>query len=422
MTHFFLSNHLIRKISFVSFGSFGAHIVNIVSLPIIVRLFSTEDIAILGYFIASCSVLIPMMSFSYQRAQVLPDKDLEANDLCMLTYLISIIMGMLIFMLFFAYHDLIIEALNLKEIEGVILFIPIGAMIMVWLDIVKYRVVREEAFLKAAKITVIISIVVNILKVLLGLNIPTYLSLVIITIFGYSLHYFLLQKITSFSFTLMSDFNFKRIIDQAKKNINFLKYTTPQNILNAVSTSFPVFLLASLYSLELVGYYVIAKTMVSVPSAMVGKAMLDVFYVDFSRVKKNNLLITQTIINRTVILFKILIIPLIIFFFASPWLFSLLFGDSWEASGEIAKYLSIMYFFSLLYRPALAVIPVLGLQKGLLIYEMVSTIGRVLGLLFGYYYFDNIMASIVLFSTVGAVGYLSLFLWTISKSKNKGYI
>ena len=71
--------------------------------------------------------------------------------------------------------------------------------------------------------------------------------------------------------------------------------------------------------------------------------------------------------------------------------------------------------FNLINKPSVAAVPVLGIQKGLLFYEILSTGGKIVGLIIGFY-FDSDILAVILYSVIGACAYILMIIWIITCS------
>jgi O-antigen/teichoic acid export membrane protein len=99
-----------------------------------------------------------------------------------------------------------------------------------------------------------------------------------------------------------------------------------------------------------------------------------------------------------------------------PWLFSLVFGEAWAVAGEYARWLALFFLFNFINKPSVASVPVLGIQRGLLVYELFSTGGKVVGFLVGVYWFDSDVWAVALFSVIGVIAYSAMILWILLRA------
>jgi O-antigen/teichoic acid export membrane protein len=155
----------------------------------------------------------------------------------------------------------------------------------------------------------------------------------------------------------------------------------------------------------------------AMPSTLIGKSVGDVFYPRINDAARSGENITRLLIKASSILAVVGFLPFTIIVIFGPWVFSQVFGSEWGVSGEYARYLSLFFYLNLINRPSVSAVPMLGLQKGLLLYEIVSTGGKVIGLMIGFYIYKSDVMAIMLFSIIGALTYLWMIAWIIYRSK-----
>ncbi|MDA3876552.1 MAG: hypothetical protein PF483_05645 [Halothiobacillus sp.] len=78
--------------------------------------------------------------------------------------------------------------------------------------------------------------------------------------------------------------------------------------------------------------------------------------------------------------------------------------------------MALLFFFNFINKPSVAAVPVLGIQRGLLVYELFSTGGKVIAVMIGFYSYKSDLVAIALFSLIGTVTYAVIILWIIWKA------
>ena len=109
-------------------------------------------------------------------------------------------------------------------------------------------------------------------------------------------------------------------------------------------------------------------------------------------------------------------IPLLIILLFGPKLFGLFFGTNWVEAGVYAQYISLFVFFNFINRPAVTAIPIYGLQKWQLKWEVFNTVSKSIALLACIIYFDDPLYGLLLMSIIGSIGYLYLIFKIIQKT------
>jgi uncharacterized membrane protein len=86
-------------------------------------------------------------------------------------------------------------------------------------------------------------------------------------------------------------------------------------------------------------------------------------------------------------------------------------------AGEYARWLALFFLFNFINKPAVAAVPVLRIQRGLLVYEIFSTGTKALGLVIGFYWFGSDIWAVALFSVIGVLTYSAMIFWILAHSK-----
>lgn len=314
-----------------------------------------------------------------------------------------------------------VELLNLQSIEAFIMFLPIALFLSVWLEIEQQWLIRKKRFGEIAKVAVVQAFLINSSKIGIGLFSATATVLISLTAVGSAMHAALLFKTARINepFFGLNPIMYSRnsFMSLAKKYSDFPIYRTPQIFINAVSQSLPVIMLASFFGASTAGFYTLARLAMAMPSTLIGKSVGDVFYPRINDAARSGENITRLLIKASSILAVVGFLPFTIIVIFGPWVFSQVFGSEWGVSGEYARYLSLFFYLNLINRPSVSAVPMLGLQKGLLLYEIVSTGGKVIGLMIGFYIYKSDVMAIMLFSIIGALTYLWMIAWIIYRSK-----
>ena len=170
----------------------------------------------------------------------------------------------------------------------------------------------------------------------------------------------------------------------AMQYYDFPLYRAPQVFLNAISQSLPVLMLASFFGPESAGFYAICKTVLGVPSLLIGQAVGDVFYPRITEASHQGEDLSQLILKATIALAAVGLLPFAIVVAFGPQLFSFVFGGEWLRAGEYARWLALWMFFGFLNRPSVAAIATLSIQGFFLVFELVSIGVRIVALAIGF--------------------------------------
>lgn len=206
------------------------------------------------------------------------------------------------------------------------------------------------------------------------------------------------------------------ILDLLKEYKDFAYYRTPQILLNSTSQSLPILMLANLFTPASVGFYVLARTVLFVPTTLIGTSVGEVFYPKFVEAVRQGLSGRYLLIKACISLAAIGCAPYIILIIFGPSILSTIFGENWFEAGEYARWMSAWLFVVLVTRPIVAAIPALSLQGLFLAFEILSTLLRIAAIFVGYLWLNTALGAIIAFSLINIVIYTILAGWVIRKS------
>lgn len=409
-----------RNVVMVASGAAGAQVITMAFAPIITRLYGPEAFGQLGTFIAIATIISPLAALAYPIAIVLPKDDRDAFGLIRLSLILAMLVSLLATGAFWVGGDRLSSVVGAETISNYLLLIPPAMLFAAWMQIAQQWLIRKQDYKTIARSAIIHSVILNAAKTGLGWAHPVGMVLIGLFVIGNLLYAMLLslgarlrsQHIAS----MLNERRYATLRQLAYRYRDFPFYRAPQDFINAASHGLPVLMLAALFSPAAAGYYSLGKMVMGVPSAMIGKAVSDVFYPRITAAAACRENLSKHIAKATLMLFLVGMLPFSLVMMFGPWLFTLLFGVDWTTAGEYSRWLALFFLFNLINKPSVAAVPVLGIQRGLLIYEVFSTGGKVIGLVVGFYWFGSDLWAVALFSIIGAMAYSVMMLWIFSHS------
>jgi O-antigen/teichoic acid export membrane protein len=289
------------------------------------------------------------------------------------------------------------------------------------MQIARQWLIRKKEFGVVARSAVVHSLILNSAKTGVGWLHPAGAVLIVLTTLGQALFAALLligaRRRYQPCNAECDKIRRTSLWELAHRHRDFPLYRAPQNFINAASQSLPVLMLAALFGPAAAGFYTLGQMIMGMPSTLLGSAVSDVFYPRITEAAQNGEDLPGHILRATGILLAIGIVPFGLVVLFGPWLFSLVFGGDWAMAGEYARWLALFFLFNFINKPSVAAVPVLGIQRGLLVYELFSTGGKALGLVIGFYWFGSDLWAVALFSVIGVVAYGAMMLWILSHAK-----
>ncbi len=142
-----------------------------------------------------------------------------------------------------------------------------------------------------------------------------------------------------------------RLLQAAKKYIGFPQYLIVAHGFSSITLQMPVFLLGAYFSAPVAGFYSLTQRVLGAPSTVVAGALGDVFRQEASRSYAQNGRCDDIYRSTFRKLLGLSLVPALIFFFAAPSLFPILFGSAWRISGEFAQILTPVMFVRFITSP-----------------------------------------------------------------------
>lgn len=390
--------------------------------PVITRLYGPEAFGMLGTFMAVLAVLTPVAALTYPIAIVLPKSDADAKILAKLSAVLALAVALITALVLLVGGDWIAQALSLEAIAGFLLLIPVAMVFSAYQQILTQWLIRKKQFKITARVAVFQALTVNSAKAGVGWFHPVGAVLIVIATIGQAIHAALLWSGIRGRETAHpnQDESTGTVRELAKRHRDFPIYRAPQVALNALSQSLPILMLASFFGPAAAGFYTLGRTVMGVPSGLIGKSVSDVFYPRISEARHNKENVSRLIIKATLLLAALGATPYLAVVFLGPVMFGFVFGEEWTRTGEFASWLAIWFFFGFINRPSVAAIPVLSLQDFFLAFEVVSVSMRTAALYVMFLLFDDALYAISVFSLVGVSLNTFLIFYVISRSKSLG--
>ncbi len=414
----------VRNVIIVASGTAMGQLVGVVFTPVITRIYGPEAFGLMGTFESMATIAASVSAFAYPAAIVLPKKDSEAKDIARVAVYISITTTSLAALVILLAGDRLFTFFGAQTITAFGMLIPLYMLFASWRKVGAQWLIRKKRFKTTARIVVLKSFILNIAKTVIGLIKPVAAVLIIISTLGIGMQAFLMhvssrktkkekrkpeqpQKRTAVSLSQV-----------ARKYYDFPLYRAPVEFIEIFSASLPVLMLSAFFGPVSGGFYILGVKLLKAPTRLIGKSVSSVFYPKITKAAREGKDFKSLIINATLGLLAAGIIPYGMVVILGPWIFKLVFGSEWIMAGEYARWIAFMIFFQFIAGPSsVATIP-MGMQRGYLIYQVVSTSIKVAGLYAGFLYFKSDITAVALFSSFGAVSFIALIAWVIISSGN----
>lgn len=332
-------NPFLRNTITLFSGTFIAQALPVLLSPVITRLYSPADFGNLTLFVSIIAVVGSVAAAKYEMAIVLPAKQKDAQLLAWA----SIILVSVTFLASTIVVSLFSTSLLDYVGQGLHL-LPLSIAFVGFTNILTYWHGRNKDYLLLSKKKVAQSVGNGIAQVSLS-HLSKYLNgLIIAYIAGQ-----VLFVGASGKKSLLQLWQSRRFItgdamrEMLRKYRKFLFFYTPSALLDNASLQAPVFMLSTFYSVATTGLFGLTYRIVNIPLSLISSAIGQVYYQKIAEMRNEGQDLRPYVIATAKKLFFLSLPPTLILLFVGEFLFSIVFGKEWAASGYYAQILAIPF-------------------------------------------------------------------------------
>jgi O-antigen/teichoic acid export membrane protein len=360
-----------------------------------------------------------MISLRFDMAVVLPSDEEEAVDLVILGLIVSFVLSFFLIIIFLILRNYISEIIGHPELRFYLYLVPLSTFFYGSYQVLSYWNSRMKKFNQLAISKTVKELSTALIQLSMGaLYYAGALGLVLGQIAGNAgaAGYLIVKAFHHINNRINTRiwYNLRSVFQKYKK---FPLFTTWASLVSAVSQNVPAILLAILYSPASAGYYAIATRVLTIPSILIGNSVRQVYFQQASSLNNQGKSIINIFRNSTLYLSLIAIIPMGIMIIWGEPLFRFVFGPTWGEAGIFASILSIWLFFSFMNPPSSVTVLILGLNRLQLIWELSLLIFRIFAIFAGYFFYNNVLMSLIFFSGVGAIYQISFITYIYYRLK-----
>jgi len=397
-------------------GSGVAQAIPIAVAPILTRLYSPEDFALLALYLSVASLFSVVATARYELAVLLPKSDVDAANIIVLSLLIAVgftFVGLLIVLF---WRDDIARVLRNPEIADWLFFIPITIFITGAYRTFSYWANRKSLYKRIAIVKVSQTCTASSVNVVGGLAGAGGSWMIVGQLSGQCMATgFLVLKMWS------ERGNKKvicknRIIYNAKKYSDFPMVNTPHAFIDTIQSSGVVFVISVFFGEFVLGFYSLTMRILQAPLGLIGSSIGQVFYQRAARAYSEGCSIYSLLIGTTKRLVLLSAPFFIVFMGVAPDFFAFVFGVEWRVAGEYAQILIPWMALRFVVTPVSQVPIILGRQKAAFCFGISGNAIMLLSILYGGYVGD-VKKGLILLSITMVIHLIVYFCWIIRISR-----
>ena len=415
----------IQNITYTISGNAYGILLQLIFSPILARIYSPEAYGVFGLYMAVVANISMFSLLMLPNAFVIPEKEREFSRLLQLTLFLTIFSSLVVSIAFVFFGQNIARLFDHDGVQWWYYLVGPTVFLLGIIQINSNWIVRLKLFKKTVKVGFVTGLAGRIFNLLYGiLSKGSSIGLVIGEITGKLFGLFLQIKViigASYN-SLFKSWSYKKMIWALKEFRNYPLFLLPGNYINLLAGQLPIFLFASSFGFEMVGFYTFSLAMLDMPLRLFGNAISPVFTQKAAETQNTNPERVGSITKDAFL--KLLLAGLIPFGLLSAfgdYIFVFVFGNNWQMAGTICRLLSVFYLFRLAVSPISSVLAIIRKEKYGLINSGLIFLLRVISLYIGIYIINDVLITIALFSLAGIIAIFVLVFIIFSFLKQNPY-
>lgn len=401
----------LQNFSFTFTGSVLVILSQIIFAPILSRIYDPSAYGTFSFFNAISSTLVLFATFRYEGALVLEKEEDGLYKLLRGLTLLSLLICSIILLITIVFKMEILEFFNIPNLGNWLYFLGPFVFLNSYSQITGNWIIRNKEFKQSLLInapTTIGSRIFNIIYGLISKGAAHGLILTEALLKGMQilLRLKILVNKDTFKKLLFKDGQIKDVFNKHK---HFPLYDLPGSIFGLLSIQLPIYILSYGFGANAVGQFGFATSLLEMPMRLLGYSIQPVFLQKATEVYYNN---PDGLKDITYKLFKKMfllgVIPFSILIVFGNDIFAFVFGQKWRLAGLFTSYMGCFYLFRLVSEPLISILIVTNEQKVNFRFQVLLFVSRLLVLLLGIWYFEDVKYSILGYGIISALLYFVL--------------
>ncbi len=407
----------LKNAAVLTMGTTIAQAIPIIIYPILGRLYTPSDFALLASFSSIVSICAVLTTGKYETAVLIAKNKFCAVNVMALSVLLSLVVCTSLFIVFFFCGGFLVDKFRLG-IGKWLLLVPVAAFSINIYDCYNEWCVREKLFRKLSINKVTYSVSTSTGKLGLAFLPSNEIGLILGDIIGKAVTACVcFIRVFTTEFDRIKRVRLKYIINQAKRFIKFPIYTMPAQLLNTIGAAVPILLIEYFYGKETLGLYSMTITVLGIPINIISLSLRDVF-----RQKANELYQKEGSFFNLIktVFFKLLIVVIVaclLVFYFLPDLFEFVLGSQWRLSGSYAQILLPMIGIDFIAMSLSGSFVVVEKLKSLFVWQVIFCVTTISTVLLGGFLFDDIKYTLILYGAGRFLVYCYMILLSFKFSK-----
>lgn len=388
-------------------------VITIALTAVLTRIYSPMAFGIFSTVLAVSSIMAAVSNLRYSQAILLMKTERQADAITLLSLILVFLVSALLSCTLF-FSKTVSEWLNLQNEMYLLTYIPI----LVFLGGVRVTLdswyLREHKTRNMAVAQVQSAFVDRASSIALGFGLNGSTSgLAAGRLLSQLLYVIYLAGVDHGLFIKrIGRYGLRRLLGPVALRFRHMPLYSWSTLSQQGNQHLPIVILGIVFTPAIAGYYALARRILLEPVYLLGDSLGRVLFQKTAVDHREGRCLRETTKQLFERLLAIFIVPMAMFPFIAPQLFSVLFGEEWRVAGVYSAILTPMFLTVLLFRPFTPYFDLFGLQRKQAIFETSVLLISGATLIIGSVYLEPI-ALMYLFSAISTLVFLKRLTWLL---------
>ncbi len=360
----------------LSVGTLSARLIAIIALPVLTRLYSPEDFAVLATYLAILGIVSVVACLRLDIAIPLAETDEDGVNLLALALSALALLTLIMTLLTTAISDRLAVWIGIPDIKPYLWLVPIGIALAGTYSAFQYWATRMKRFGHVARTRVTQSLLGTATMLSMGWLAITPLGLLLGNAFSFGAGGFgLALGSLRNEAALLRQITVSKMMGVMRRYKRYPLFSTPEALLNVAGQQVPVLIIAATAGTE-AGFLMLAMQLMTIPMSLLGSSISQVYMSRAPGALRDGRLpeLTHSIMRRLAL---IGVPSLLIVGFLAPSLVPYIFGAEWARTGVIIAWMIPWIALQFITSPVSMVLYVVGRQRAMLVLTTLGFVVRV---------------------------------------------
>lgn len=332
----------VRNVAVLAGGTGIGQAIAALASPILTRLYTPEDFGVLVVFTAILGIVVVFSTLRYNLAIPLPDDDIDAANVLVLSLAIVVLLSVLTALAFGTLGDEIAIWTNAPMLKPYYWLLPLGVLAVGVYQSLNYWAVRKKKFVHLGITKISQGVGTVIIQLAFGLIKLAPLGLLLGHVVGQAAGTSTLALLAwRHNGEAIKRVKLAGIYWAANRYRRFPIYYMPAALLTTAWLQIPALVIAAFYEPKIAGLFALGQLVLGAPMTLLGNSVGQVYLGEAAELARQGLkALYKFFVSTSIRLFFLGAIPIGLIGLGGPNLFGFVFGPEWPEAGLYVQILA----------------------------------------------------------------------------------